>query len=126
MFFGRDECKWLGLDPFCKIVDPPLGRTWSVFFLREGADDVHPPDGERPWGDETVQLFWLSMVEGTELLAFGAFFHVLGTASLDGRPVVACSQDFRGHCPCPRMVSAYPMVYLGQNILGLLVGDAPQ
>jgi len=40
-----------------------------------------------------MQLFWLSMVERVELLALGTFLHILGTITLDGRPVVACPQD---------------------------------
>ena len=73
-----------------------------------------------------MQFFWLSMVEGADLLALGTFFHVLGTVPLDGRPVVACSQDFRGHRPCPRVVSADTFVELGQDVLGLLAGDTLQ
>ena len=66
------------------------------------------------------------MVEGAELLAFGTFFHVLGTIPLDGRPVIACSQDFRGHRSCPRVVSADSFVDFSQDVLGLFVGDAFQ
>ena len=89
----------------------------------ERSDDVHPPDGERPWGDKVVQLFRFSMLEGVELLTLGTFFHVLGTVPLDSRPVVACSQDCRGHSPCPQVVSTNSFVDLGQDILRLLVGD---
>jgi len=66
------------------------------------------------------------MVEWAEFLPFGAFLHVLGTISLDGRPIIACSQDFRGNHLCPRVVSADSFVDLGQDVLGLLAGDALQ
>jgi len=52
-------------------------------------DNVHPLYGERPWGDNTVQLFRPCVVERAELLALGAFFYVLGTVAQDGRPVVS-------------------------------------
>ena len=73
-----------------------------------------------------MQHLWSSMMEGVELLSFGTIFHVFSTVSLDGRPIIVCSQDLRGHCLCPQMVSADSLVYLGQNILDLLDGDALQ
>ena len=93
------------------------------FSQCERTDNVHLPDGERPWGDEAVQLFWLNMVEGAELLTLGTFFHILDIVPLDGRPVVACSQDFRGHSSCPRVISTDSFVDLDQDILSLLAGD---
>jgi len=97
--FGQNGRKWFDLDPFGKVVDSHQEELSLPFSWCEGTDDVHRSDGERPWGDEIVQLFWPSMMEGVELLAFGTFFHVLSTAPLDGRPVVACPQDFGSSSP---------------------------
>jgi len=66
------------------------------------------------------------MMEGVELFAFGAFLHVLSTVSLDGRPIVARSEDLSSHGLCPRMVTAHSLMYLGKDILGLIVGNALQ
>jgi len=71
-----------------------------------------------------VHHFRFNMMEGAKVLAFDAFFHVLGIVSLDGRPIIACFEYFRVHRSCPRMISANSLVYLGHDIFGLLSGDA--
>ena len=63
------------------------------------------------------------MREGAELLAFGAFLHVLAAVSLDGRPIVARSKDLSSHRSCPRMVTEHRLMYLDKDILSLLIGD---
>jgi len=99
--FGRDECKGFGLDPFGEVVDSHEEELRLPFSWSKRTDNVHPLDGEQPWGDDTVQLFRPCMVERAELLAHGTFFHVLGTVALDGRLVVAGPQDLSGHRPRP-------------------------
>ena len=48
-----------------------------------------------------VQLFRPCVVKGAELLALGAFFHVLGTIALYGQPIVSGPQNLGGHRPHP-------------------------
>jgi len=86
--FSRDGCKGFGLDPFAKVVDSHEEELGLPFSWRKGTDDVHPSDGERPWGDDTVQLFRPYVMERVELLTLDTFLHVLDTVTLDGRPVV--------------------------------------
>jgi len=106
--FGRDGCKGFGLDPFGKVVDSHEEELGLPFSWRKGTDDVHPLDGERPWGDDTVQLFRPYVMERAELLALGTFLHVLGTVTLDGRPVVAGPQDHSDHRPRPEWFPQIP------------------
>ena len=119
--FGQDGCKGFGLDPFGKVVDSHKEELGLPFSWNKGTDDVHPSDGERPWEDDTVQLFRPSVMERVELLRLDTFLHVLGTVTLDGRPVVAGPQDLSGHRPRPRVVSADSLVNLNQNVLGRLL-----
>jgi len=86
--FCRDGDKGFGLDPLGEVVNSHQEELGLPFPWEEGADDVHPPNGERPWRDDVVQLFQPGVVEGVELLALGAFLHVFGTVALYGRPVV--------------------------------------
>ena len=62
--FGRDGCKGYGLDPFGKVVDSHEEEFGLPFSWHKGTDDVHPPDGKRPWGDDTVQLFRPYVMDG--------------------------------------------------------------
>jgi len=64
------------------------------------------------------------MVERAELLALGAFFHIFGTVALYGQPIVAGPQNLGSHHPRPSVISADPLVDLGQNVLGPFVGGA--
>ena len=77
--FGRDGCKGFDLNPFGEVVDSHEEELGLPFSWRKGTDNVHPLDGKRPWGDNTVQLFWPWVIERVELLALGTFLHVLGT-----------------------------------------------
>jgi len=52
-------------------------------------------------------------MERAELLVLGAFLHVLDTVTLDGRPVVASSQDLGSHRPRPIVISTYSLMDLG-------------
>jgi len=122
--FCREGCKGFGLDPLGEVVDSHQEEFGLPFPRGEGTDNVYSPDGERPWGDDAVQLFRPCVVERAELLALGAFFHVFGTVALYGRPIVAGPQDLGGHCPHPSVIFADPLVGLGQNVLDPFVGDA--
>jgi len=124
--FGRDGCKVFGLDPFGEVVDSHEEELGMPFSWRKGTDNVHPPYGERPWGDNVVQLFQPGVMERVELLTLGTFLHVLGTVTLDGRPVVAGPQNLSSHRPRPRVISTYYFVVLDQNVLGPFAGDAFQ
>ena len=124
--FCRDGGKGFSLDPFGEVVDSHQEELGLPLPRGEGTDDVHPPNGERPWGDDVVQLFRLGVVEGAELLALDAFLHIFGTVALYGRPIVSGPQNLGGHRPRPGVVSADPFVDLGQNVLGPFVSDAFQ
>jgi len=121
---GENGCEWLGLDPFFKVIDSNKDELGMPFRWCEGADDVHSPYGEWPWGREVVQHFWFSMVQRAGLLAFGAFLHILGAIPLHGRPIVVDPKDLSGHYSGSQMVVAHPLMYLGDDILDLLSGDA--
>jgi len=121
--FCRDGGKGFSLDPFGEVVDSHQQELGLPFPRGEGADDVHSPNGERPWGDDAVQFFRPGMVEGTKLLALGAFLHVFGTVALYGRPVVADPENLGDHRPRPRVVPIDPLMDLGQNVFGPCVGD---
>ena len=64
------------------------------------------------------------MVQGAELLAFGAFLHIFSAVSLDSRPIVVGSEDLSSHRSGSRMVAAYPLLYLREDILGPFSNDA--
>jgi len=61
-FFGRNGHEWLSLDPFGKIVDSNQEEFCLTLSWGKGTYDVHPLDGERPWGCHAVQNFWLEVV----------------------------------------------------------------
>ena len=88
----RDGGEGFGLDPFREVVDSHQEELGPPFSWGKWTNNVHPPYGERPWGDDVVQFFRPGVVEGAELLAFGAFLHVFGTVTLFGRPVIADPQ----------------------------------
>jgi len=62
--FGRDGCKGFDLNPFGEVVDSHQEELGLPFSWDNETDYVHPPDGERPWGDNIVQLFRPCVVEG--------------------------------------------------------------
>ena len=97
--FGRDGGKGFGLDPLSEVVDSHQEEFGLPFSWRKGTGNVHSPDGERPWGDNVVQLFRPCVMERVELLTLGTFLHVFDTVTLEGRPVVSGSQDLSDHRP---------------------------
>ena len=120
----RDRGEGFGLDPFREVVDSHQEKLGLPFSWGKWTNNVHPPYGKRPWGDDVVQFFRPGVVEGAKLLALGAFLHVFGTVALYGRSVIAGPQDLGGLCPRPDVISADPLMDLGQNVLGQFVGDA--
>jgi len=111
--FCQDGGEGFDLDLFGEVVDSDKEELGLPLSRGEGTDDVHPPNGERPRGGDTVQLFRPCVVERAELLTLGAFLHVFGTVALYGRPIVAGPQNLGGHRPCPDVISADPLVDLG-------------
>ena len=124
--FDRDGCKGFDLNPLGEVVDSHQEELGLPFPWRKWADNVHPPNGERPWEGNVVQLFRPCVVERAELLALGIFLHVFNTVALDGRPVVAGPQDLSDHRPRPRVIYTDSLVDLDQNVLGPFIGDAFQ
>jgi len=120
----RDGGEGFGLDPFGEVVDSHQEELGLPLPWGEWTNNVHPPHGERPRGDDVMQFFRPNVVKGAELLALGAFLHVFGTVALYGRPVVAGSQDLGGHRPRPDVISVYSLMDLDQNVPGPFIGDA--
>jgi len=52
--FCRDGSEGFGLDPFGEVVDSHQEELGLPFPRGERTDNVHPPNGERPWGDDVV------------------------------------------------------------------------
>ena len=104
-FFFRNGCEWLGLDPFGEVVYSHQEEFCLPFPWGEGVNDVHYPNGKRPWRRHARQLFWLEVVEGTKFLAFCAVLQKFRAVALNGRPVITDRQDFGNHCSSAQMVS---------------------
>lgn len=63
----------------------------------EGTNNVHFLDGERSWRYNTIECLGLKIGQGIELLALGAFLHIICTVALNGQPVVPNSKHLGGH-----------------------------
>ena len=116
--------KRLSLDPLGEVIYPDQEELCLPFARTERTDDVHSPNGERPWGHQVVLCLWLKVGQGTIILILGAFLHVFCVISLDGRPIVADPEDLGGHHLCARVISTCPLMDLSKNILCFLLHDA--
>jgi len=121
---GRDRCEGFDFDPFGEVIYIDQEEFGLPLAWGEGTNDVHSPDGERPWRYHTMECFGLKMGKRVELQAFGAFLHIVCTVALDGWPVIFESEYFGGYCSPSRVVSKRSFMDFSDDIVCLLFGDA--
>jgi len=113
-----------GLYPFSEVVDDYYKEFYLTFPRGKGAEDVHSPFCEGPWGEYEVELFLLLMDEVAMLLAGYVFFDKGMAVYLHGWPEVAGTEDSGGHGACAGVMSAYAFVQFFYYVLGLFDCDA--
>jgi len=70
---GRNGGEGLDLNPLGEVIH----LDEEEFGLAEGTNDVHSPDGERPWKHYVVECLRLEMEQMVVLFALSAFLHIL-------------------------------------------------
>ena len=116
--FCRDGGKGFDLDPFGKVVDSHQEELGLPFSWGERIDNVHSPNGEQP-----CAAFPTLCGEGGRTPGTWRIF----SRTRHNRPVwsansIRPSKPWRPSSS-PRVISADPLMDLGQNVLSPLVSD---
>src|SRR3990170_4437887 len=98
--------------PLCKHVDCNVQEFKAPGSTREGADDVEPPDRERPGERDGLEgLSWLVNVLGVELACFTSDDHRQGV--LKGyRPVESLTKCLADKRARPNVRATHPFMHL--------------